>query len=99
MFFPEFLGGHIVLLLEGFGKMALIIEHDLEDNEAQRHISRDRHIYSDHIYNVQYPVASNTLINLLSDYGYENIELYDNVLPESNIWNGKNVSFCLAYKF
>lgn len=41
---------------------------------------------------------SNSLVNMLSDYGFENIELYDNVLPESNIWNGDNVSFCLAYK-
>lgn len=41
---------------------------------------------------------SNTLRSLLSDHGFENIELYDNVLPHSDIWNGDNITFCKTNK-
>jgi len=41
---------------------------------------------------------STAIIAMLSDYGFENIDLYDNVLPESDIWNGDNVTFCKTNK-
>jgi len=41
---------------------------------------------------------SSTLVPILSDHGFENIELYNNVLPESDIWNGENVTFCKMNK-
>ncbi len=41
---------------------------------------------------------SGTLIPMLSDHGFENIELYNNVLSESDIWNGENVTFCKMNK-
>lgn len=41
---------------------------------------------------------STAIITMISDYGFENIDLYDNVLPESDIWNGDNVTFCKTNK-
>ena len=34
-----------------------------------------------------------TLVPELSEHGFENIECFENILPDSNIWNGDNVSF------
>jgi len=33
------------------------------------------------------------LIPMLTDKGFENIESFDSILPESDIWNGENVTF------
>ena len=35
----------------------------------------------------------NTLIPELSEYGFENIESNNNILPSGDVWNGENISF------
>jgi SAM-dependent methyltransferase len=42
--------------------------------------------------------ASDDLKQLLEPEGFESIECFDNVLPEIDIWNGKNVLFCKVQK-
>ncbi|TQD24366.1 class I SAM-dependent methyltransferase [Methanolobus vulcani] len=42
--------------------------------------------------------ASNDLKPILGPEGFENIECFDDVLPEIDMWNGKNVLFCKAMK-
>lgn len=36
------------------------------------------------------------LSKILNIYSFENIKFYDDVLPKSDLWNGANVSFCVA---
>jgi SAM-dependent methyltransferase len=38
------------------------------------------------------------LIPILKDKGYENIITFNNILPESDIWNGENVTFYVTNK-
>ncbi|MBP2029487.1 SAM-dependent methyltransferase [Methanohalophilus levihalophilus] len=42
--------------------------------------------------------ASDDLKKIMEGEGFENIEVFDDVLPESDMWNGKNVLFCKARK-
>jgi len=41
---------------------------------------------------------TSTLVPMLADHGFKNIELYNNVLPESDLWNGENITFCKMNK-
>jgi hypothetical protein len=38
------------------------------------------------------------LKNILIQNDFGRIEFYENVLPESDIWNGHNVTFCITSK-
>ncbi len=38
------------------------------------------------------------LKNILTENDFSHIEFYENVLPESDIWNGRNVTFCITSK-
>ncbi|MDW7733227.1 MAG: hypothetical protein SCH66_12475 [Methanolobus sp.] len=43
--------------------------------------------------------ASDDLKSMLESEDFENIECFDDVLPDIDIWNGENVLFCKARKF
>lgn len=36
------------------------------------------------------------LTKILEEHNFNNLSFYENVLPEENIWSGKNVTFCKA---
>ena len=38
------------------------------------------------------------LIEILSPFGFKNIHFHEDVLPEGDMWNGDNVTFCIARK-
>jgi 2-polyprenyl-3-methyl-5-hydroxy-6-metoxy-1,4-benzoquinol methylase len=38
------------------------------------------------------------LVEILSPYEFEDIRFYEDVLPEGDMWNGDNVTFCTARK-
>jgi hypothetical protein len=40
----------------------------------------------------------NNLKQMLVNNGFHNFNFYENVLPESDLWNGDNVTFCVAVK-
>lgn len=38
------------------------------------------------------------LIKILQPFDFTDIGFYEDVLPEGDIWSGRNVTFCIAYK-
>ncbi len=40
--------------------------------------------------------SHNDLIEILQPYNFTDISFQEDVLPEGDIWNGTNVTFCIA---
>jgi len=63
-----------------------------------QHLVIDNHDRSD-IYRFWIHFFSHTYLeNILGKNGFENMSFYENVLPEGDLWNGDNVTFCVTTK-